>query len=90
MRTMLLAVAVLGCVAIVNGQGGFPGFQKMTVNADTQKQVGRVLQARGHVRILQGTTEITADEADLTYRSDAGPVQIQLRGNVNMLVDISK
>jgi lipopolysaccharide export system protein LptA len=90
MRTMLLAVVVLGCASMVNGQGGIPGIQKVTVNADTQTQVGRVLQARGHVRILHGTAEITADEADLTYRGESGPVQIQLRGNVNMQVDISK
>jgi lipopolysaccharide export system protein LptA len=93
MRTMLLTVAVLACAAIVNGQGGFQGFplfSKMTVHADTEKQVGRVLQARGHVRIVQGTAEITADEADLTYRGESGPVEIQLRGNVNMQVDISR
>ena len=86
MRTILLAGLVLGCATLVNGQ---EGVRKVIFKSDTQQRVGRTVQARGHVRIFHGTAEVTADEADLTDSGSAGPIDIQLRGNVHMHVNIA-
>jgi hypothetical protein len=56
----LLLTAALGCVSILDGQEGVRG---VAWRADSQQREGRILHARGHVRIRHGNAVITADEA---------------------------
>ena len=81
-----MRIALLAGFLLAQAASPSESVRDMVVRSETQRQVGRVLEARGHVHILYRTSEITADEADVTYLADPGPVDIQLRGNVRMFV----
>ena len=81
-----MRIALLTGFLLAQAASPSESVRDMVVRSETQRQVGRVLEARGHVHILYRTSEITADEADVTYLADPGPVDIQLRGNVRMFV----
>ena len=81
-RMVTLSVGIIGMAVLVGAQTtNAPG-----AVADHVERISPTsVEFRGHVRLSNGSTVITADEADLTIKADGGH-EYDLRGDVHLSV----
>jgi len=82
MRMFLLIGAVVGSAALTSGQT--LGGRQMMANT-IERTSPTTVQLRGRVEITQGTTRMTADEADMRTGAN-GAIEYDLRGNVHITI----
>ena len=85
MKLALLLVVVLAFGAFAGAQMT-PQQEVVEITADSLTEAGNVLQLRGNVQVRRGGSLVTADEADVTRRTEltSAPNSVELRGNVRL------